>query len=146
MTGTAVADATDALIDLWTAANIAGLQIVDGAPYDVQGSFLAVGWTRDGQPGTTGLFSQFTAALSREREQFDVNCLLSLWLGDQSMRVVRRNIVTTLQQLESVVAANRTLNGAVMLARFTNYGVTTDVGETGGFVDHRFTVHCDAVK
>lgn len=148
MTGEAIPDALDALCDLWSGLAIAGLQVIDGPPWDVSGDFLAVGWDRSDSPSVSMTSTPFTAGMGRGREGFDVSNLLSLWLGDEatSIRVVRRQLFTTYKALTSALTTDRTLGGAVMSAWPSDLDMTPDINEAGQYVDLRFTVHCDAVN
>ena len=144
MSGAKVADAVDALVDLWTGAGVSGLQVVDGAPYDVTGDFLTVGWTRVG-PSVSGKVAHFDRTGMRGQEAFEVACLLSLGLGNVDMRAVRRQLFTTYDALAAALAADRTLGGAVMQAWIGTYDLVPVIDETGEFIDLAFSVACAAV-
>lgn len=146
MTGTAVPDTLDALYDLWDGLNIPGLQVIDGPPWDVTGDFLAVGWDRSEQPSVTLASTPLTGGMHLGREQFDVSNLLSLWLGNQPLRVIRRQLFTTYAQLIAALDANRSLSGAVITAWPSALDMTADIAEAGEYIDVRFTVHCDAAR
>jgi hypothetical protein len=146
MSGTSIPDVLDQLVAIWTAAGVAGLQVVDGTPYDVGNSFLAVGWDRSDQPTVAWTDAHYTAGGQRGKQAFDVSNLLSLGLGNDTMQAARRQIFTVFDVLAAAVAANRTLNGAVLAAWISAGDMTPAVSETGEYVDFRFTVHCDAVK
>lgn len=146
MSGTPIPDVLDHLVDLWTGLNLAGLQVVDGAPYDVTGDFLAVGWDRSDQPSVTWASQHFAAGGQRGRQTLEVSNLLSLSLGDQDLRAVRRQIFTTFDSLDAAVAADRKLGGLALEAWATAGDMTADVEETGDSVEFRFTVQINAVK
>lgn len=146
MTGTVVPDALAALVDLFAGANITGLTVVDGPPYDVPNNFLAVGWDRSGNPAVTGIAAHFTAGGARGQEAFEVSCLLSLALGNTDMRALRQQIFTTYNTLAGLLVNDRRLGGVVLEAWISAYDLIPAVGETGDDVDFRFTVRCTAVK
>ena len=144
MNDSAIPDALDALFDLWSGLKLTGLQVIDGPPWDIEGDFLAVGWDRTDSPAVSQTSMPLTAGMHTARSGFDVSNVLSAWRGDAALRVVRRRLFTIYQQLTAALDTDRSLGGAVMTAWPSELDMTPDVGETGEFVDLRFTVHCDA--
>lgn len=106
-------------------AGMPGVQVVDGPPtsdFELPVRALIVGGSEDpqdvlaveGQPAERGLGP-------RAEERFTVLCNLVVWDGgaDADLAAARRTLFSLLEQLEQVLAGDRTLGGAVARASLT---------------------------
>lgn len=149
----AIADALDALVATWQALDlnltidgtVTPVQVCDGPPWDPGVDFLAIGWDRTGQPGVVGDGASEDLGGDRERETFDVSCLLAAWFGGpgRDVSAVRRAQLDALKQLRAALdtlVANRT----VAEAEVTTRELTFTEAESGVASDLRFDVHITA--
>lgn len=146
MSGSSIPAVLDYLVQLFTAANVSGLQVVDGPVYDVTRDFLAVGWDKSGMQGAvTGTVTPATQNLRVNREQYEVTCLLSLWVGTKNLSTLRSQIFTTFDALDAALAADRKLGGLVFSAVVSTFVMDVAVEEGGEFIAYRFGIAIDAM-
>jgi hypothetical protein len=137
----------DALVALFTSFEpLAGVPVRDGASVSQArlDEVLSVGYTgaEDGSDaeavlGTEGMGSE-------DREQFTIRCAVAAAGGSTDLPAIRRRAYELLQAAGAAIAANRTLNGAVMRAVIGSHSLQQDQTDKGAQAVIVFTVDCDA--
>jgi hypothetical protein len=112
---TAVPEAIDALIatltrELRTARVIDGPAVNGGA-----GDTVWVGITPD---DPTMDAPDDVAGLGKARGQFEIRCLARSWSGSADVATQRRKAYALVKGVKAALLADKTLGGAVMMARF----------------------------
>jgi hypothetical protein len=145
VSGSTVPAALDALVATFTTA-LPGLQVTDGPDYDPRNAFLAVGWHSNDEPAVTLAQSIADAGRSRDREDYDVSCLLSWHVGNAGVSSARTELFQAFETVCSAVAADGTLGGSVHRARMSEHAYFPLIDEGGVTVSIRFTVNVVAWK
>lgn len=131
---------------LFDGAAPADVYVVKGPAFDPPPNFLAVGWDRSDQPGITASNENADASGMRGVETFDVSSLLSYSYDANNIDTALDLIMATFEALTGALAVDRTLGGAVMNARISEYELTPILTEMGAVMDLRFTTHVQAMK
>jgi len=128
MTTSSIPRAIDGLIaNLKADKTMAAVTIIDGQPTtDLPGDYVAIGFADDASSSITG--SQDPTALGNQRreEKYTIACEVSSWVGSTVMKTARDRAFAILANVERVVRADGTLNGAVI---FADFGSSIDVSQ-----------------
>lgn len=145
---TAVPWAIDALLNaLQTAPGMSRVKILDGPWIDrpSEQDVIAVGWLgEDGE--ATVEFNSDIAGLDSTRETFDLLGRVSSWRGGTLMKPVRDAADALIETVRDVLAADRTLGGAVTRARLVTLSLREYQTTQGAVADFDFAVHVDAFR
>lgn len=141
--GTAVPDAIDALYETLK-AGLKPATVIDGpATPNVSGDAVWVGITPE-DPTTDA--PRATAGLRVSREQFEILCLARSWSGSADVAKQRRRAYALVKQASTVLDADKTLGGVVLMARLAGSLYTPYYTEQAQFVvDVVFRVSIDAL-
>jgi hypothetical protein len=141
----AAIDGLAAIFAAWP--GLSGVDVLDGPPLSQQTfrEVLAVGWT-GGEDETDAESTLLTEGLggSPDREQFTIRCAAVVMRGSSGLPDVRRRAYELLAEAGAAIAANRTLNGAVMRAMVGSHSLAQDLATKGAQVTVTFEVSCDA--
>jgi hypothetical protein len=125
---------TDALLARITAAPaLAGVQILDGQPtrnITLDPDVIVVGFSTD-RPAMEITQSRQNLSATRDREEYDLVCLVSSWRGDPGIKAVRDRCAEMVDAVNGVLIADRRLGGACLQAQMSvaNFApVQTDTG------------------
>lgn len=125
---------TDALVAaLGASPALSGVQIVDGQPtrnITLAPDVIVVGFSTD-RPAMEITQSRANLAATRDREEYDLVCLVSAWRGDAGMKAVRDRCAEMVDAVNGVLIADRRLGGVCLHASLSvvNFGpVQTDTG------------------
>ena len=136
MTSSSIPRAIDGLIaNLKADKSMAAVTIIDGQPtIDLPGDYVAIGFVDDASPSISG--SQDPTALGnlRREEKYTIACEVSSWVGSTIMKTARDRAFAILGNVERVVRADGTLNGAVIFADFGSSIDVSQVQTTNGAV------------
>jgi hypothetical protein len=113
----------------------AAVAIIDGQPTtDLPGDYVAIGFSDESSASIVG--NQDVAALGnlRREEKYTISCEVSSWVGTTVMKTARDKAFAILANVERVVRADGTLNGAVMFADFGSSVTASQVQTTNGAV------------
>lgn len=139
--------ALSALTDGFTSVLPVGYTVAEGTLVDEpKDGFLIVGWTQDAQiPAVSGGWTIQNAAISSDREDYDVLFLLGEWSGDDSTaRATRALLFTHLGLMRAWLTANRSLADVVSQAYITDFSLQQTADTLGVADTLRFTVHVTA--
>lgn len=125
---------TDALLGrLGSAEALAGVQIIDGQPtrnITLDPDVIVVGFSTD-RPAMEITQSRQNLAATRDREEYDLVCLVSSWRGNPGMKAVRDRCSQMVDAVNGVLTADRRLGGACLHAQLSvaNFAaLQTDTG------------------
>lgn len=145
MPGSSIPAVLDGLVAVYSGAGVPDLDVVYGPSWTSEGSFVAVGWNRGDGTAVTGTEVPADAGISRDFETYAVHVLLSVWITDEELSTTYRSLFTIFRQLDAALAANRTLGGACMLARVSEFVLTPVANADGGYLDYQYAVTVRAV-
>lgn len=139
----AVPTVVDALYDALSGAwALSDTQVLDGpSDEEVAPDVLLVGYSADGPSAES---TQVPVGLRADRESVDVYCVASSWAGGSAVRPRRARVFDIVAHVRSLLAADKTLGGAVANARITAMGLTQELTTKGAVATVEFTVHVDA--
>lgn len=141
---TTVLAALNALVAT-VATAVEPVQVLYGPPLQTENDFVAIAYTGTaGEAAVTFDFEVADAALGRDGEAYDVQCVLSCWLGDGTFADVDVDAFAQLRKIRAAIAADRKLGGAVALARVTSGALIHDLEGEGAVASIPFTVHVEA--
>jgi len=124
----------DALLErIPTAPALAGVQVLDGQPtrnVTLDPDVIVVGFSTD-RPAMEITQTRQNQADTRDREEYDLVCLVSSWRGNPGMKAVRDRCTEMVDAISGVLIADRRLGGACLKAHVSvaNFApVQTDTG------------------
>jgi hypothetical protein len=136
-----------AIDSLVAALKAADLPVRDGpeatdaaAPRLVTVGFVTTEDDQDAE-GTTAIAG---FSVGRLRERYSVRCLASARGGGGDIGAARRAAFDLLDGVAAVLAADKTLTGAVMSATVADVGLLQDQDDAGALASVPFSVYCDA--
>lgn len=145
MTGTSVDAALTALVDVFTAANVLNVTVIDtGPPIDPGLNWLCVGFSRPDQPGVTVSSSEADAGAVSSLEEYDISNTLAFWLGDSTAALTRAPLLSAFEAYRNALRLNRTLGGVVMRAYIDAFDLVQDPSTLGNAAAIHFNVHVEA--
>lgn len=122
------------------------VQVLDGGPHkDTAPEVIAIGFT--GIAGEAAV--EYTRTIEQgtidpAREQYDVTCLASSWLGEQvDPKLVRDRLYALLDAVADEIARDQTLGRLLMRARVSSQLFAAEQTNKGAVATVRFIVHCD---
>jgi hypothetical protein len=147
VSGSTIKALIPALTALWAGAGIADLQVSDGPIYDPENAHLIVGWN-GGQSAPIAAHRDIAdGARARDRESYDVACLLSYQLDDATVAEVRDALLDAFDALDAAIHGTPRLGvDGVARAWISEYQIDPDIYETGEWVCMPLTVHVEAWK
>lgn len=122
------------------------VQVLDGGPHkDTDPEVVAVAFT--GVAGEAAVENTLTVeqmTAEPNREQYDVTCLASVWLGEQvDPKLVRDRLYALLDAIAAEINRDQTLNGLLMRARVASQALAQQQTGKGAVATVRYVVHCD---
>jgi hypothetical protein len=145
VSGSTIPAALAALTTTLTAALPTTLQITDGPVYDAQVAHLAIGWEDDNTPAVVAVRDPADAAAARNREEYEIACLLSNHTGT-TPRLAREALFAQFELIDAAIHADMNLGGAVSRAWVSAYELVPALTEGGATASLRFTVTALAWK
>lgn len=147
MWGSSVPDAVDGLVAVLKQADLDDCDVIDGLA--VGGSSrtaaLTVGAGSDDDPtAVDGSSAREGLGGGRDREQYGIRCVLEVSNGSGDLPATRRRAYALMGTAGDALAANQTLNGAVLMASLGVHGFSQDQDERGAIAIIAFTVDIDA--
>lgn len=140
--------AIDALVAIFGSADgLQGLAIRDGASVDQSRvmEVLSVGYTgMEGEADAEALSVTEGLGGSPDRERFTIRCVVVVATGGTNMPAARRRVYELFGAAAAAIAANRTLDGAVMRAMVGSQSLTQYQTDQGAQAAVAFGVECDA--
>jgi hypothetical protein len=116
-------------------------KVVVGQDFDVETSYLAVGWVSALEPGVQSTSDPADAALGRDAENFDVHCLLAVHRGNVPQAQVLTTAYGYLADLKATLQPpNHNLGGVVTRARLVEHTALIAMHEGGRMVALRFVI------
>ncbi len=118
-------------------------QVIDSAVVsDAAGSEVVnVGWQTEDQPAVEATLEPETQAA--DREQYTINNAVRV-LNARDIVAARARAFVLFGQVGTLIKADRTLGGAVMLARVSSWSFEPQQGSGGALATILFSVDCDA--
>ena len=142
--------AIDALVALFAAAEglgADGVTVRDGASVSqarVQ-EILSVGYTgAEGESDADATLVMEGLGGDPDREQFTIRCAAAALKGGTDLSAARKRAYELFTAAGAALAANRTLNGAVMRAMIGSHSLTQGQTDAGAQAVVVFTVECDS--
>lgn len=125
---------TDALIAaLGAAPDLDGVQVIDGPPTKnrtLEPDVIVVGFSTE-RPAMEVAQSRQNLQASRDREDYDLVCLVSSWRGDDGMKTVRDRCSELVDAMNRVLIDDRRLGGACLHAQLSVVSVAPVQTDTG---------------
>src|SRR5690242_21242497 len=129
-----IPDAIDGLFALCRRAVPDGWLVVDGPPTQTKQRLVCVAFT--GEHGEVAIEDTDTLSgpsLGRDAEKYEITSQVSAWAGNGTIGARRREVFDVLDAIKAELDADKTLGGAVELARFAGKAYapsSTDPGPT----------------
>lgn len=123
--------------------------VTDGPPIppqDTEPDVLCVGFTGElGEPAIENTRARQQAAVSPDRETFEITNIASSWYGnDTGMKAVRDGAFAILNSVNAFIMNDHTLGNRVMRSRLMTDLVAEEQTEQGAVVTIRFVIQIDA--
>jgi hypothetical protein len=138
VSGSTIPAALAALVTTLDAA-LPTVQITDGPSYDATVNYLTVGWEDENTPAVQAVRDPADAGQSRNREEYEVACLLSQHTGT-TVRLAREAVFAQFDLIDAALHADKTLGGVVARAWVSAYDLLPALTEGGATASLRFTV------
>lgn len=122
------------------------VQVLDGGPHkDTDPEVVAIGFTGlAGESAVESTLSREQMSVEPDREQYDVTCLASSWLGDQKEpKPVRDRAYALIDAIAAEIARDHTLGGLLMSTRVSSQAFAPQQTTRGAVGTVRFVIHCD---
>jgi hypothetical protein len=137
----------DALVQRWTLAVPDALVVDCQPPRDFDSAdLILVGFT--GTPGAasvTNTISIEQMAVTPDREQYDITCMVSAWKGvEDDVKAVRDRAYEMVDLIAAALADDQTLGGLVMLMHLTTSTLAQYFTDDGVSADVQVVVSVDA--
>lgn len=140
--------AIDALVAiLTTAEGLNGVTVRDGASVSQARvmEIVSVGYTgTDGENDADATLMTEGMGGNPDREQLTIRCVAAVLKGGTDLAAARKRAYELFTAAGTAIAANRTLNGAVMRAMVSAHSLTHGQIDQGAQAVITFTVSCDA--
>lgn len=133
----------DALVAL-TARVAPGVQVIDSQPLEVEQDFIAIGFDEDGADAVEVVQTTGQLKGPRDREQYNVACLISAWSGDTDPKPVRDRAFELAGLLNGGLKADPRLGGLVMNVRLSLTALSQTQDEKGATATLRVSLRVDA--
>ncbi|MGW1000476.1 hypothetical protein [Streptomyces sp. NPDC002520] len=141
-------DAIDALVAIFTTAEgLNGVTVRDGAFVSQARvkEIVSVGYTGDdGENDADATLVTEGLGGSPDREQLIIRCAAAALKGGTDLPAARKRAYELFTAAAAAIAANRTLNGAVMRAMISAHSLTQGQTDKGAQAVVIFQVSCDA--
>lgn len=140
--------AVDGLVAVFGAwPGLSGVTVLDGpsTSQTTLSEVLTVGWT-GGDDETDAESTLLTEGLggSPDREQFTIRCAAAVLRGTNDLPGARRRAYELLGEAGAAIAADRTLQRAVMRAMVGSHSLSQELTQQGAQAIVVFEVSCDA--
>jgi hypothetical protein len=122
------------------------VQVLDGGPHkNTSPEVIAIGFTGiSGEAAVENTVTVEQMTADPNREQYDVTCLASSWLGNQvDPKVVRDRVYALTDAIADEIARDQTLGGLLMRARVSSQLFAQQQTDKGAVATVRYIVHCD---
>lgn len=117
-----------------------GIAVFDGPQRtEAPRRFLCVGYDGSPQAPVEIMFRSASADL-QDMETYQVSCLLSYWIGDETSPALRAALVALYRQFDAALAEDRTLGDVAMMARATQAQYRPSTQTEGDLAQLRWTV------
>lgn len=130
-----------------TAEGLQGVTVRDGASVSQASvsEVVSVGYTGvDGETDADAVLSAEGLGGDPDREQFTIRCAAAALLGKADVSAARERAYELFGAAAAAIAANRSLNGAVMRAMVGSHSLTQTQTDQGAQAVVTFEVSCDA--
>lgn len=142
-----IPDAIDGLKALCDSAAPSGWTVVDGPPVRAIQKLVAVAFTgADGEAAVEDTDELSGPSLGRDLERYRITSQVSAWAGNGEVSARRREVFDTLDAIKAALNADKTLGGAVELARFAGKAYAPSRDDPGPTVAVNFTVEVQAFE
>lgn len=106
---------------------------------------LSVGYQGDAEDlAVDGQMRREGAAVTPDREQYDIRCAVVTANGDEDLGAARTRAFALLDAVGAVLAQDWRLGGTVMNAALTTWSLRLDAAQGGAYATIRFAISVDA--